>query len=54
MSQCHHHIMANSSFSWFGVYLDDKLNSITVAPQKWFLDKNIDVSDLYLPSWKVL
>ena len=34
MSLCHHHIIANSSFSWWGAFLSKKEGS-TIAPKKW-------------------
>jgi hypothetical protein len=50
MSQCEHHVMANSSYSWWAVYLGNQ-TGITVAPKQWFLDTNINTNDLYLPNW---
>ncbi len=36
MSICKHHILSNSTFSWWGAALDKKLgNNITILPQKW-------------------
>lgn len=36
MSCCQHHIIANSSFSWWGAWLSDKTPSVVVAPARWF------------------
>ena len=36
MSQCRHHINANSSFSWWGAWLGEKDGSIICTPSRWF------------------
>lgn len=38
MCQCHHHINANSSFSWWGAWLGEKENSTIIVPNHWFVD----------------
>ena len=39
ISQCHHHIVANSSFSWWGAWLGTKnQDSVTIAPDHWYAD----------------
>ncbi len=38
MSQCRHHLIANSSFSWWGAWLDARREGLTIAPRKWFSD----------------
>lgn len=50
MSNCQHHIIANSSFSWWGAWLNPSLDKIVIAPKRWFANDN-DTSDLIPPHW---
>lgn len=36
MSECQHHIIANSSFSWWGAWLSRSYDGIKIAPQRWY------------------
>lgn len=51
MKSCSHHIIANSSFSWWAAWLNDKLDKIVIAPRIWFLDNKIDTKDLIPEQW---
>lgn len=53
-SLCSYHIIANSSFSWWGAWLADSESAI--APRGWFGGKkaNRDMSGLYRPGWIIL
>jgi len=50
MSLCTHHIIANSSFSWWGAWLNPRFDKIVVAPQRWVLS-DFDASDIVPSSW---
>lgn len=53
MSMCKHHIIANSSFSWWGAWLNSSADKIVVAPQRWFANET-DTQDLIPQSWERL
>jgi hypothetical protein len=51
MSLCRHHIIANSSFSWWGAWLSGNPEKIVVAPSRWFRTGSYDTRDLIPEGW---
>jgi len=53
MSCCQHHIIANSSFSWWGAYLHFSSEKIVCSPAVWFGPKLLknDTKDVIPDSW---
>lgn len=45
MSRCKHHIIANSSFSWWSAWIGDTPEKMVIAPAKWINNRKMD--DIY-------
>jgi len=51
MSLCKHHIIANSTFSWWGAWLCPNPGKLVVAPRRWFNEFEADTRDLIPDCW---
>ena len=49
MRQCRHDIIANSTLSWWGAWLNDYAGKIVVSPRRWFKGGGGRREDLLLP-----
>lgn len=49
MSLCKHNIIANSSFSWWGAWLNQYDNKVILAPRKWI--NGVAINDPLCESW---
>lgn len=51
MSRCRHHVIANSSYSWWGAWLNPRPDKLVLAPSRWYAIAEKDNEGIIPPSW---
>jgi hypothetical protein len=54
MSRCQHHIVANSSFSWWGAWLNPSSRKLVIAPEEWLTFLSVKATDVVPESWIII
>ena len=56
MSECSHNIVTNSTFSWWGAYLNRNTSKIVCSPNRWFnvYNKKYSTKNVIPNSWKII
>jgi hypothetical protein len=54
MSKCKHNIIANSSFSWWGAWLNDNPSKIVTLPPFWFKNVRTESTGIAPFAWKII
>jgi hypothetical protein len=51
---CDHHIIANSTFSWWGAWLADSPDKVVIAPRKWIHGRNVGSAQIVPREWETM
>lgn len=52
MARCNHHVISNSSFSWWGAWLADRPEQHVVYPERWFLKHEVNPAFRFPNDWQ--
>ena len=53
MSLANHHIIANSSYSWWAAWLGKKPDQRVLMPDRWFAKIHVPIEEKRLPHWEI-
>jgi hypothetical protein len=51
MKNCKYNVIANSSFSWWGAWLNENPDKKVYAPDRWFKDPTVNTKDVLPQEW---
>jgi Glycosyl transferase family 11 len=51
MSSCRHNIIANSTYSWWGAWLNPNPDRVVIGPQRWMAKPGYDGRDVLAAGW---
>lgn len=54
MSMCKHNIIANSTYSWWGAWLNKNYSAIKIAPKEWLNNSQYKINDIIPVKWRVI
>lgn len=54
MRACKHHIIANSTFSWWGAWLADSPGKTVIAPKTWTQGRNVPSAQVVPREWETI
>lgn len=51
MAACRHHVMANSTFSWWGAWLNPSSEKMVIGPNPWYQGAKLNTVDFLPAGW---